>query len=205
MWSMWSMWSRWSLWSRPTYNGPQVPSCHRIHSCAWLVEKDKRWFANLKIFLRTPQWGQLWMIIVYQWHCHIQLSLVATTVAAWLAVDVLLQITIFTLQMISTFIMMTLYFDDNNTQMQPESPGRPSIFPPQLQSPRKRYWSTLSSYSRCTHLCAVLIFPIANMIFLLLHNILIIFRDLRRHATHPAHQSQQFSSSQLELDSNWFK
>ena len=50
-----------SMWSRPTYNGPQVPSCHRIHSCARLVEEDKRWFANLKIFLRTPKWRQLWL------------------------------------------------------------------------------------------------------------------------------------------------
>ena len=47
-----------SMWSRPTYNGPQVPSRHRIHSCTWLVEEDKRWFANLKFFLRTPHWGQ---------------------------------------------------------------------------------------------------------------------------------------------------
>ena len=79
------------------------------------------------------------MINVYQWHCHIQLSLVATTVAAWLAVDVLLQIIIFTLQMLTNFLMVMLYFDDNNTQMQPESPGRPSIFPPQLQSPKMHY------------------------------------------------------------------
>ena len=90
-----------------------------------------------------------------------------------------------------------LHFDDNNTQMQPESPGRPSIFPPQLQSP-KTHWSTLLSDSPFTHLCAVVI--VANMIFLLLDNILIIFPDLRRHATYSAHQSQQFSSSQLEFD-----
>ena len=32
-----------------------------------------------------------------------------------------------------------LHFDDKNTQMQPESPGRPSIFPPQLQSPKMHY------------------------------------------------------------------
>jgi len=52
-----------------SYDGPEVPPGHRIHSCTWLVKKHKR-------------------RLTHQGHGHIQFSLIPSTVAAGLTVDV---------------------------------------------------------------------------------------------------------------------